>query len=113
MGNNCSALSFIPTLFFARFHRVIVNCAKGKDRTGLVCALVSLKVGVPREEVVEAYASSEDLLREGGYVDGEERKGGMDWGRLRGSPPKVMEEIIDWLDKEYGSIENYLNPNMT
>ena len=35
---------------------VVVHCAAGKDRTGVVCAFALLVAGVPREQVVEDYA---------------------------------------------------------
>ncbi|GAB2496282.1 tyrosine-protein phosphatase PtbB [Luteococcus sediminum] len=37
---------------------VLVHCAAGKDRTGTICALALSEVGVPREEVVADYDTS-------------------------------------------------------
>jgi len=41
---------------------VLFHCHKGKDRTGVVAALVEEVVGVPRAETVAAYAASSALL---------------------------------------------------
>lgn len=35
---------------------VVVHCAAGKDRTGVICALALVVAGVPRDHVVEDYA---------------------------------------------------------
>jgi protein tyrosine/serine phosphatase len=44
---------------------VLVHCIHGKDRTGLVAALLLRLLGVDRETVVRDYAVSESLLRDG------------------------------------------------
>ena len=41
---------------------VVVHCHGGKDRTGIVVALLLSLAGVPRETVVEDYALSEAQL---------------------------------------------------
>ena len=42
----------------------LVHCSAGKDRTGLLCALVLMVVGAGDEEVADEYALSEIGLRE-------------------------------------------------
>ena len=92
---------------------VVFHCAKGKDRTGLVAALVESVCGVPRSEIVAGYAASGALL--GGDdapgVADEPRppsSGGVDWGRFRGSPAAAIEAALDWIDKNHGSPAAYL-----
>jgi protein-tyrosine phosphatase len=41
----------------------VVHCAAGKDRTGVVCALALLVAGVPREEVVQDYALTDQRIQ--------------------------------------------------
>ena len=43
---------------------VLVHCAAGKDRTGLVIALLLSAVGADRETVIRDYAHSENMLPE-------------------------------------------------
>jgi protein tyrosine/serine phosphatase len=45
-------------------HPVLVHCSHGKDRTGLVCALVLSVAGASDEEILADYALSRDA---GGY----------------------------------------------
>lgn len=46
-----------------REEKCLVNCSAGKDRTGLLCALVLLLVGVGDEEVAEEYMLTEIGLK--------------------------------------------------
>ena len=41
---------------------VVVHCAAGKDRTGVVVALALSAVGVPRERIVADYAASAERM---------------------------------------------------
>ena len=92
---------------------VVFHCAKGKDRTGIVAALVESVCGVPRSEIVAGYAASGALLGGDdapGAAD-EPRppsSGGVDWGRFRGSPAAAIEAALDWIDKNHGSPAAYL-----
>ena len=92
---------------------VVFHCAKGKDRTGIVAALIESICEVPRSEIVAGYAASGALL--GGDdapgVADEPRppsSGGVDWGRFRGSPAAAIEAALDWIDKNHGSPAAYL-----
>ena len=92
---------------------VVFHCAKGKDRTGLVAALVESICGVPRSEIVAGYAASGALLggNDAPGVADEPRppsSGGVDWGRFRGSPAAAIEAALDWIDKNHGSPAAYL-----
>ena len=92
---------------------VVFHCAKGKDRTGLVAALIESICEVPRSEIVDGYAASGALLGGDdapGAAD-EPRppsSGGVDWGRFRGSPAAAIEAALDWIDKNHGSPAAYL-----
>jgi protein-tyrosine phosphatase len=92
---------------------VLVHCHAGKDRTGLVCALLLELAGVDRKTVGADYAQSEEYLRP--RVE--------EW--LENRPPderaerekelskyspraEVMVEVLDRLDQRYGGVESYL-----
>lgn len=94
---------------------VVVHCTAGKDRTGLVSALVLHAVGASREDVLADYALTAPNLA-GEWSDRMIRK----VKRIRvvlndrlievltGAPVAVMADTLDWLDAEYGSIDDYL-----
>jgi protein-tyrosine phosphatase len=90
---------------------VLVHCHGGKDRTGLVVALLLSLAGVPRDEVVADYAVSERNLAEHQAVweaeaeSDEERERRAQIGRC---PPEAMRGVLDELDRRYGSIREYL-----
>ena len=93
---------------------VVFHYAKGKDRTGIVAALVESICEVPRSEIVAGYAASGALL---GGDDAPEvadkprpanEGGGVDWGRFRGSPAAAIEAALDWIDENHGSPAAYL-----
>ncbi|WP_181779468.1 tyrosine-protein phosphatase [Pseudonocardia pini] len=91
---------------------VLVHCAAGKDRTGLLVALLLEALRVPREVVVADYALTEVLrpdrvqayahLFEGTGVDL------ADVATLFASPAEAMDEALADLDAEFGSVEGYL-----
>lgn len=88
----------------------VVHCIHGKDRTGLVMALLLLTLGVPEEVVVLDYAKSEVELktgREGGALAGE-----LDDYLIRddiiASSAQTMEDTLRYLNARYRGIRNYL-----
>jgi hypothetical protein len=83
---------------------VLVHCHVGKDRTGVVVAVLLALAGVPNESIVADYALSQDVL----------------WSRWEAerldapalppphAPPEAMAEVLDWLEREHGGAEGYL-----
>lgn len=94
---------------------VLVHCTAGKDRTGLVVALVLTAIGVEEEIVVADYTATQANLA-GEWVDGMLRK----VRRFRvpmsdnllevlaHSPGPVLRDTLAWLDAEHGGVANYL-----
>jgi len=87
---------------------VMVHCVAGKDRTGIVVALVLLICGVDLERVVSDFALSEGILR-----------GVIESGNVRGhpellnekaiiSPPEVLREALERIKSKHGDFEKYL-----
>lgn len=94
---------------------VVVHCTAGKDRTGIVVALALLAVGVDRESVVVDYASTEanlagEWLEE--MVGLVTRYGVPDSPGLRtlmgGSPRDAIEGAIEIVERDHGSVREYL-----
>ncbi len=105
---------------FARATRVLseapgatlFHCTAGKDRTGLLAALVLEAVGVPRTAVIEDYALTHDRidpLRERLLVDAEARGiAREDFARLLGATPDLLLPALEYLDARYGGAHAYL-----
>ncbi len=90
---------------------VVVHCQGGKDRTGLVVALLLSLAGVSREEVAADYALSERNLTvrqaqwESEAEDDPERERRRQIGR---TPPEAMVGVLDELDARYGGVREFL-----
>jgi protein tyrosine/serine phosphatase len=90
---------------------VLVHCAAGKDRTGVVVALALSLVGVHREAVVADYARSDErvaLVRERLiatplYSDSIRKR------TLESMRPHAgnMERFLDRIDREYGGVHAF------
>jgi protein tyrosine/serine phosphatase len=90
---------------------VLVHCHGGKDRTGLVVALLLSLAGVPRDEVVEDYAISERNLAERQAAWEADAASEEDRARRRQiglCPPEAMRGVLDELDRRYGGVREYL-----
>ena len=91
---------------------VLFNCTAGKDRTGILAALLLSLAGVPRREIIADYAATEgfipDLKRE--FLDLAARNGTdvARYARLLESPAPTMEATLDRLARRHGSVEGYL-----
>jgi protein-tyrosine phosphatase len=90
----------------------LIHCHAGKDRTGLVVAMVLEVIGVPRDLVVEDYALT-TKCRAYRRTEVEELLSGhgTEWDRvapLFTAPPETLEISLRFLEEEHGSIRNYL-----
>jgi protein tyrosine/serine phosphatase len=89
---------------------LVFHCFLGKDRSGMLAALLLGSAGVDREEILSDYEISfENLI---GFVRREiEADSGLIWeqdiSRLR-SDRENMERMLDFLDEKYSGINGYL-----
>ncbi len=91
---------------------VLYHCTAGKDRTGILTALLLRLVGVSTADIVADYALTteamlrlrpllmEQVLKNGGSVE--------DTERMLSSEPADMETLLNYLDEQYGGVFNYL-----
>ena len=94
---------------------VVVHCTAGKDRTGLVVALLLLALEVDAKTVLADYTATEANLA-GEWTDRIVRK----VRRLRvlvtdsilevlaQSPEAVLRESLEWIESEHGGVRDYL-----
>ncbi len=93
-------------------HPLVFHCAVGKDRTGMLAAMLLNLLGVKEADIIEDYTLSEPYMDEL-------------LARLKNSPKKDdppldipdyfwkspaenMETLLSFLKREYGSVEGYL-----
>ena len=97
---------------------VVFHCTAGKDRTGVLAALLLSAVGVTHDVVIEDYAKSYAAMdrlvawyaanrpHEGSPVralaSGDDRR-----RRLMGAKPQWMAKVLEAVDRRYGGAERY------
>ncbi len=90
---------------------VLFHCMGGKDRTGLVTALLLRNAGVDAESVAEDYALSGANLQAvhdawiAGAVDDDDRALRI---RISAAPAEAMLGVLETLEERYGGVEGYL-----
>jgi protein-tyrosine phosphatase len=90
---------------------IVVHCMGGKDRTGLVTALLLRLAGVDDEQIGADYAASEERLRprheawvaEAGTEAERERI-----RRISAAPAEAMVGVLEELERRYGGVDAYL-----
>jgi protein-tyrosine phosphatase len=90
---------------------VVVHCMGGKDRTGLVTALLLRLAGVPVDAIGADYAASEPNLRartEAWIAEAATEKD-REWRRrISATPPDAMVAVLQDVEAEHGSVEGFL-----
>ena len=104
-------------------HASVFHCSAGKDRTGLIAALLLGIVGVPHETITEEFGLTADLLddpnRNHAALDPtaipKGANGYADAGTLPvymfSCLPQTMVLALRFLDERYGGVEGYLHTN--
>ena len=91
---------------------VLFNCTAGKDRTGVLAAILLGIAGVERKEIVADYAMTAqmipDLVEE--FLAISRARGGNveSYARLLESPAPTMAATLDHITEQHGSVEAYL-----
>jgi protein-tyrosine phosphatase len=91
---------------------VVVHCAGGVDRTGLVSALLLSLAGVAPEHVAADYAVSEAnwAPRTGEWIDEAETADEREFRRVMSRmPAEAMLQVLEMLEREYDSAAGYLS----
>lgn len=91
----------------------LVHCAAGKDRTGVLVAVLLRAAGVPREAVLEDYlrteqnvpALLEQLARDLSLLNEEDR---LQAQHLAGTSASALRSVLDELDTASGGVSGWL-----
>jgi protein-tyrosine phosphatase len=89
-------------------HPMVFQCAAGKDRTGLVAAIVLGLLGVEEGAIVADYAATAAVIdrllaRLSARMPGREPPG----PRIMSAEAATMQTALDWMRETYGSVEGY------
>lgn len=91
---------------------VLFNCTAGKDRTGIIAALLLGIAGVRREQIIADYALTAefipDLVAE--FLDISRANGGDTerYARMLESPAETLAATMDAIRAKYGTFRSYL-----
>ena len=90
---------------------VLVHCAAGKDRTGILVAILLDTLGTPADVITADYCASESNLvdyfaREMESTPDPRHRARL--AELRGAPAKAMEDLLDHLQSRHGGGAGYL-----
>ena len=92
---------------------VMFHCTAGKDRTGIIAALLLGLAEVPAEEIVADYAMTEDLITDlvAEFLELSRQRGGdvVAYARLLRAPAETMQKTLAHIEARYGSVSGYLD----
>jgi protein-tyrosine phosphatase len=95
-------LSTLPAAYY---------CAAGKDRTGMVTALLLRTLGVSDEQIIEDYALTDaptlDRILVRRKALGIDESEPINWERMK-AHPTTMEHFLAGFDRLHGSVEEFL-----
>lgn len=90
---------------------VLFHCTAGKDRTGMIAAILLSLAGVPRSEIVHNYTISahylEPMMKQSPQM-AEMVRQNPKVAALAGSPAESIEAFLDALDGRHGGARTYL-----
>lgn len=93
-------------------HPVAFYCTAGKDRTGIIAAIILSVLGVPDEAIVEDYSLSANVYAEMNdhkAMVGALSQRNLDPKTFLGAPPDVMRATLEAIRENYGDVEGYLD----
>ena len=90
---------------------LVIHCAGGKDRTGLVVALLLRLTGVPIEDIAVDYALSGDNLHDESLkwiAEAEDETEHARRRRIAVAPAEAMVAVLEEVERRHGSVGVYL-----
>ena len=93
-------------------HPICFYCTAGKDRTGVIAAIILAAMGAEDDDIVEDYSLSANVYAE--INDHTAMVGALSQRNLNpktflGAPPQVMKDTMKAIKENYGSVEGYLD----
>jgi hypothetical protein len=91
-------------------HPITFYCTAGKDRTGMIAAILLGLTGVDVDDIVEDYSLSANVYAEMNdhqAMVGALSQRNLDAKTFLGAPPVVMRDTLAAINEVYGSVEGY------
>lgn len=114
--NGAALLAALELLSDGQALPAVVHCTAGKDRTGVLVALLLELLGVAREQIVADYAATTDnmpgilaRIRSSPFFQGNGLAAAPAW--IFESTPETMRAFLAWLDEEHGGAERWATDN--
>lgn len=108
---------FFSLLVNRRGGAVLWHCGAGKDRSGICCALLLYALGVPKADIIEYYAATEESSEDAveyileklfpASVPGNDRYQEIA-RKIFGKKTCYIEAFFNAIEKDYISVDNYL-----
>ncbi|MFF7885934.1 GNAT family N-acetyltransferase [Streptomyces sp. NPDC020794] len=92
---------------------LVFHCASGKDRTGLVAALVLSLLGVPEQTITDDFTLTEratPLLVADWRANNPGRE--LQWPAYGTAPAEIMTRFLSTMNSRYGSIQSYVTETL-
>ena len=93
-------------------HPIAFYCTAGKDRTGMIAAIIMGLSGVSAKDIVEDYTLSANVyaeMNDHSAMVGALSQRNLDAKTFLGAPPHVMRDTLEAINADYGSVEGYCN----
>ena len=93
-------------------HPIAFYCTAGKDRTGMIAAIILALLGTEDDAIVEDYSLSANVYAEMNdhkAMVGALSQRSLDAKTFLGAPPQVMRDTLTNIRNTYGSVEGYLD----
>lgn len=96
----------------------LFHCAAGRDRTGVVCGLILLTLGVPRDVVIQDYnltdLALEDIMQRviANFEDSEQIEQLQKISKTDLINTNLLQAAFEAVDQNYGTFENYLSEGL-
>lgn len=102
-----SGIAEVMRVFITADRLVLFHCAHGKDRTGIIAALLYLLAGARREDIVLNYKVSYGYLKD--FLDPLIAKAPDALKHTLRSDASNMEQLLDHIENKYGDVREYLD----
>ena len=87
---------------------ILYFCNAGKDRTGVITALILMTLGVKKEDIISDYALSSTYMKDF-LEDFAQESSNKDIKDIITPKTQYMEQFLNDFETKYSNIDNYLN----